>query len=100
MGNTNPGDWLNYTVNIAATRAYTLHVRAATQVPGGTFHLACNGKQVTPSTTVPQTGGWETFQTIDIPGVVLPAGQHVLQLVMENAGTYSAIANFNWFSLD
>ncbi len=100
VGNTAPGDWLNYTVTIAATRTYTLHVRVATQVPGGTFHLACDGKQVTPSTTVPQTGGWQTFQTIDIPDVTLPAGQHVLQLVMENPGTYSAIANFNWFSLD
>jgi hypothetical protein len=100
VGNTNPGDWLNYTVNIAAAQTYTLHVRVASGVPGGSFHLACDGRKVTPSISVPLTNGWKTFQTIDVPGVELPAGVHVLQLVMDNPGVYSAIANFNWFSFD
>ncbi|MFL6450907.1 MAG: carbohydrate-binding protein [Bryobacteraceae bacterium] len=100
VGNTNPGDWLNYTVDIAAARSYTLQVRVASGVPGGTFHLACDGQRVTPSMTVPWTMGWETFQTIDVPGVELPKGVHALQLVMDNPGVYPAIANFNWFSLN
>lgn len=100
VGNTSPGDWLNYTVNIAPAKQYTLHVRVASGVPGGTFHLACDGRKVTRSISVPFTNGWETFETLDIPGVELPSGVHVLQLVMDNPGVYPAIGNFNWFSLD
>lgn len=100
VGNTEPGEWLNYTVNIAAARAYTLNVRVASGVPGGSFHLACDGQKITPSISVPLTAGWETFQTLTIPAVQLPAGQHVLQLVMDNPGVYPAIANFHWFSLN
>ncbi len=100
VGNTEPGEWLSYTVNIAVAQSYTLHVRVASGVPGGSFHLACDGRKVTPSISVPLTGGWQTWQTLDVPGVSLPAGIHVLQLVMDNPGVYPAIANFNWFSLN
>lgn len=100
VGNTNPGDWLNYTVDIAATRKYALHVRVASGVPGGTFHFAVDGRRVTRSISVPFTNGWGTFETLDVPEVELPAGVHVVQLVMDNPGVYSAIANFNWFSFE
>ncbi len=100
VGNTNPGDWLNYTVNIAAARSYTLQVRVASGVPGGTLHLACDGRTVTQSISVPWTTGWETFETLEVSDVKLPAGIHVLQLVMDNPGVYSAIAKFNWFALN
>ena len=40
VGSTNPGDWLNYSVNIASAGTYTLHVRGASAVGGGVFHLA------------------------------------------------------------
>lgn len=100
VGNTNPGDWLNYTVSIAAAKRYTLQVRVASGVPGGTFHLACDGRKVTPSISVPFTNGWETFETIEVPNVELPAGVHVIQLIMDNPGVYSAIANFHWFAFN
>ena len=100
VGSTNPGDWLNYNVAIAHGGAYTLHVRVATQVAGGVFHLAVDGRDVSGPISVPQTNGWQTWQTLDVPGIVLPAGTHSLQLVMDTGGFYNTIANFNWFSLD
>ncbi len=100
VGQTEPGNWLNYTVDIAAARAYTLHARIATAVGGGVFHLAVDGRRVTPGISVPQTNGFQTWQTLDVPGVELPAGKHTLQLVMDRGGFYNAVGNFNWFSLD
>ena len=38
-GESQPGDWLNYTVNIAAARKYTLKVRVAADVGGGVIHI-------------------------------------------------------------
>ncbi len=100
VGNTNPGDWLNYSVNISTARAYTLHVRVAKAVGGGVFHLAVDGRAVTGPISLPETTGWQTWQTLDVPGVQLPQGPHTLQLVMDSGGFYNTVGNFNWFALD
>ena len=86
MGSTNPGDWLNYTANIAHPGIYTLHVRVATDVAGGVFHLAVDGRDVSGPISVPQTNGWQTWQTLDVPGIQLPGGIHTLQMVMDTGG--------------
>jgi hypothetical protein len=99
VGQTNPGDWLNYTVNIASSGSYTLRVRVATAVGGGVFHLAVDGHRVTPWVSAPETEGWQTWQTLEVPAVKLPQGLHTLQLVMDSGGYYNTVGNFNWFSL-
>ncbi len=100
VGNTNPGDWLNYTVDIAGTRSYTLQVRVANGVGGGVFHFNLDGARVTPFLSIPETGGYQTWQTLSIPDVQLPQGQHTLQLVIDSGGFYNAAGNFNYFSLN
>lgn len=100
VGSTSPGDWLNYTANIDHDGVYTLHVRVATGMGGGVFHLNVDGQNVSGHISVPQTNGWQTWQTIDVPGIQLPGGIHTLQMVMDTGGFYNAIGNFNWFSLD
>src|SRR5947209_2565510 len=57
VGWTAPGEWLNYTVNVAATTAYTLDARVAAGGAGGTFHLSVDGKPVTAPIRVGYTGG-------------------------------------------
>lgn len=99
VGNLNPGDWLNYTVDIAAARKYTLNARVAIAVGGGVFHLAVDGRRVTPPISVPETGGWQTWQTLTVPNVDLPAGTHTLQLVIDSGGFYNTVGNLNWISL-
>ena len=74
VGNPQPGDWLNYTVDIASARAYTLQVRVANGVGGGVFHLNVDGQRVTPYISVPETDGYQTWQTLTIPNVNLPQG--------------------------
>lgn len=100
VGNSSPGDWLNYTVDIARARNYTLNVRVATDVAGGVFHLQVDGRTVTPRISVPETEGWQTWQTLTVPNVPLPQGTHTLQLVMDSGGYYNTVGNINWFSLE
>jgi glucosylceramidase len=99
VGWTSNGEWLNYTVSITEG-TYTLHVRVASLPPGGTFHLALDGHDISGDLTLPSTGGWQNWETIDVPGVHLPGGVHVLQLVMDGPGYWGAIGNFNWISFD
>jgi len=90
------GEWLNYTVNIAASTTYDLFIRLASETDNGGFHLECDGKDLTGPNRVRDTGGKTNWQQIIVPGLKLPAGQHVVRLVCENGGY---VINAFYFSL-
>jgi hypothetical protein len=78
IGHVRAGEWLEYTVNIAAAGTYKLGIRFATQNNGGVGHLEVDGNNVTGPITLGYTGGFQTWKTIEKSGVVMPAGTHVL----------------------
>jgi len=94
------GEWLNYTVSIAAAGTYTIDARVCSGGAGGTFHIEIDGVNVTGAMTVPDTGSWNAFTTISKSGVSLPAGTHVLRLVLDTNGSSTGMTgNFNWFQV-
>jgi hypothetical protein len=93
------GEWLTYSVNIAAAGVYNLDVRVASAGTGGTFHVEANGTNITGSLSVPNTGGWQTWTTIRKSGITLSAGPQVWRVVMDSNGATSAVGNFNYFRL-
>ena len=97
VGWTSAGDWLAYSVNVAAAGTYTFEFRVASSGAGGTFHIETGGVNKTGAVTVPNTGGWQTFATVPKTGVTLAAGPQVLRLVMDSVGSGGAVGNFNWF---
>ena len=90
-------EWLAYTVSIGTGGTYTLDVRVASSGTGGTIHFTVDGTNVTGSIALPDTGGWNTWQTVTKTGVVLPAGTHVLKLVVDANGASGTAADINWF---
>jgi hypothetical protein len=80
------GEWLTYTVNIIASEKYDLAVRVASEENSGRFHLECDGRNLTGSIQIPNTGGMQKWQRIKVPDLELPAGKHVLRFVCENGG--------------
>ena len=60
---------------------YLLETRVASGNPGGTFHLEFNGVDKTGLIDVPNTGGWQTYQTVVKTGISLAAGQQVVRVV-------------------
>ena len=93
------GEWLNYTVNVAAAGNYDIEVRVASAGSGGSFHIEANGVNKTGAFVVPYTGGWQTWTTIRKTGIALPAGQQVLKLVMDAEGSLGGVGNFNYIRL-
>src|SRR4030095_9096142 len=85
VNNFETGEWLEYTVNIAAAGQYESAIRAATNWTSNPvkFHVEIDGVDRTGSVVVPVTGSWSTFQWVAKGGVSLPAGQHVLRLVSD-----------------
>jgi hypothetical protein len=99
LGWTAAGEWLNYTVNIASAGVYTVQVRVASNGGGGTFHVEVDGVDKTGPLVIPNTSGWQAWTTISKTGVSLPAGVHVVRLVLDAAGPTGAIGNLNWIRI-
>jgi hypothetical protein len=93
------GEWLKYTVSVGSTGTYAIDLRVAQQGSGGTFHIEVDGVDRTGALAAPNTGSWQTWQTMTKTGIALSAGNHVIRVVMDKNGTSGHVANFNWFAI-
>jgi Carbohydrate binding module (family 6) len=87
-----PGEWLAYTVNIAASGPYRLDAFVASEGPGGTFHLELDRVDITGPLTIPNTSNWQWWTDI-FTTVTLPAGAHLLRVVLDTPGASGAVGN-------
>ena len=94
VGWVGAGEWLKYSVNVQNAGAYDVDFYVASYGQGGVFHLEMNGVPVSGGITIPNTGGWQSWQTVTAR-VQLQAGQQVLRVVMDSNGDY-AVGNFDW----
>ena len=92
-------EWLNYSVSVAASGLYSVAFRVASSGGGGTVHVMLDGTNVTGSVTLPNTGGWDTWQTVTKTGVTLSAGAHMLKLVTDANGSGGTVADINWIKV-
>lgn len=83
---TKAGEWTEYTINVSSTGTYMVEARVTSAVQGGTFRIEFDGVNKTGSIAIPNTGGWQSWQTVVRSGVNLTAGPHVMKLVMETDG--------------
>ena len=93
------GEWIKYTIAVGSTNTYTLQVGVASNGAGGTFHVEFNGVDKTGPITVPNTGGWDTWQIMTKSGIPLNAGTQVMRLVMDSNGASNQVGNFDYLKL-
>ena len=93
VGYASVGEWLNYRVIVASAGTYTFNFRVASAGQGGTFHLEMDGSNVTGGLGVPNTGGWQSWQTVS-KTVTLSGGVQTARLVMDSTGSNGAVGNF------
>jgi hypothetical protein len=85
------GEWNQYTVNAASTGTFDVAIRVASQGGGAAFHLDVDGHKVA-SFTAPNTGGWQSWQTLSSKGISLTEGLHLIRWVAEGSSF-----NLNYF---
>lgn len=105
IGWTMPGEWVNYTVDVAATGTYTLEARTATPIDNIRFHVEVDGVDKTGQISVPNTGDWSAIQTTYKTGIRLNAGRRVVRVVFDTGSinffsfgftrTYDAVGDFS-----
>ncbi len=86
VGYLDAGDYLVYDVNVATAGNYLVEYRIASDVGGGVFNLEQNsGSTVLGTMNIPNTGGWQTWQTVSHT-VSLSAGPQEVAIGVETGG--------------
>lgn len=79
IGNTNSGEFTNYTIDVTTAGIYDIQCIVASGVTnGGGFHIEMDDKKVSGKLTVPNKG-WSTWQTITAGSIPLTKGIHVFK---------------------
>ncbi len=98
IGHIVAGEWLKYTVNVAASGSYYFDARLASAISGGAMHIEVDGVNVTGAMSFPNTGGWQTWATVTSAAANLSAGTHVIRVSFDGAAT-SEMGNLNWLQM-
>lgn len=86
-------DWMEYGVNIQSAGTYSLKIRLASPLSGKVLQVKNSGGTVLMNVPVPNTGGYQNWQTVDTT-ITLSAGQQTLRI-------YALLGdwNINWWAL-
>lgn len=82
IGWTQDGEWLEYTVDIDHSGLYDFEFRVASEVGTGSFKVLLDEVEVIGNTNSPSTGGWQTWDGLEVNAVSLIEGQAVLRIVI------------------
>ncbi|MBI3883142.1 MAG: family 16 glycosylhydrolase [Sphingobacteriales bacterium] len=88
-------EWLEYTINVTTSASYILEARVATESAGKTFHLELDSTNISGTITVPNTGGWQSWQTVSVITPTLTAGQKILKIIFDSNDFNLNYLNFN-----
>jgi N-acetylneuraminic acid mutarotase len=96
LGNVQPGEWLNYTINVTTSGSYDFQIRLASAT-GGSAHINVDGVNVSGPIDLASTGGWDQWTTVEKAGINLAAGKHVLTFVVDSSTYGGDVGDLSWF---
>lgn len=85
VGWTANGEWLEYSVNVAASDLYSVSIRVA-GTSAGSVSLNLDGVPLTGILATPATSGWQSWTNVVKHNVSLTAGAHILRVIINQAG--------------
>jgi poly(beta-D-mannuronate) lyase len=85
IGWVQAGEWMEYSVNVATAGTYTLQARVSATATGRTLHVELDGQNISGTIAVPNTGNYQTFQTVSVTTPALTAGNKIMRVVMGTA---------------
>ena len=86
IGYTNDGEWVEYTINVAADAKYDITANVATAFETSAMQLFIDDKEITESVVAPKVDSvWTTYKVIDVGSAELKKGEHVLKLLITGA---------------
>jgi endoglucanase len=92
VGYIDTGDWMDYSVNASSAGTYAVNLRVASP-NGGQLQIKNSAGTVLATVTVPNTGGWQNWQTVST-NIALAAGTQTIRIYSASNGW-----NFNWWEV-
>lgn len=94
VGDYQDGEWLNYTVDVAARALYDVEIRYATNMDESAISLSVDGRDGSGTVPTPGTGGWQVFTTTVAKGISMTSGEHILTM-----HCVKGYQNVNWLNI-
>lgn len=91
IGYVDPGDYIEYIINITESGNYIIHHRLATLLDGRNFRML-QDNELLYEFTVPNTGDWQAYQTVTTESMYFDQGVYTFRIT----STTGAI-NINYF---
>lgn len=76
-------EWLKYTARVNTAGNYTINLRISSPYTTRKLHLEVDGVNITESVNIPNTGGFQAWQTVALPNIALTQGVHTITLYFE-----------------
>ncbi len=97
VGWIEPGEWLDYTVDVKHAGLFDVCVSVASESTGGCFRLLVNEQDLTGPMEVPVTGGFQVWSHV-CRRVELDAGEHRLRFANEPDADGYNVSYFAFYS--
>jgi hypothetical protein len=94
VGNTAPGEWIQYTNVWLSGGSYRFTANAGSPSAGAALHMVVDGASIGSSVAVPDTGRVDAFSPVNLGHATLSQGYHTLQVVFDTSGV-----SLDWFML-
>ena len=82
---TKAGEWLEYSVNVTTSGFYRISIQVASSGGGGSLSLHEGGERFQ-AFSIPDTGGWTSWQSLTEENILLWKGLHTYRLMVEEGG--------------
>jgi len=89
------GQWIDFKVNAALMRNYTLTFRYAAAGGNASRYIYVNGKSIADNQIFPGTANWSSWNTVTISSVSLNAGVNTISVIFNREK-----GSLNWLNLD
>jgi hypothetical protein len=91
--NTVEGEWLEYSVTVDKSGTYSIDASVAS-ASAGEFTIQLDGEPVSAAFEVPNTGGTQTWQTVNVTSFLILEGTHTLRINFPSSGINIDYLNF------
>ncbi|WP_246589144.1 PKD domain-containing protein [Methanofollis formosanus] len=95
ISHTEPGEWVEYTLDIEKSKNYKITLEVATPQSGKECVLSVDDTEVGRVTAL-NTGDWSTFEPVEV-FVDLPEGKHVLRVTFPQGGANLDSIHIPWY---
>lgn len=79
-------EWLEYTINCSTSANYDLYMRVASPTSTAKYKVLIDGVDKTGLIDVPNTGNWQTYQTVQTSNLAISAGTHIVRIQAVSGG--------------